>query len=115
LIFLNFVFLFSGGTVALLRQFAFGVIPPLCALLEAEDSKTISVVLDGLANILAAAEKMGELKKVTLQVEKCGGLDGIEDVKSHENNEIHHKALAILEQYFSTDVNDSFFFWVLFQ
>ncbi len=95
-----------------MRQF--GVIPPLCALLEAEDSKTISVVLDGLANILAAAEKMGELKKVTLQVEKCGGLDGIEDVKSHENNEIHHKALAILEQYFSTDVNDSFFFGFYF-
>ena len=97
----------------MLRQF--GAIAPLCALLEAEDSKTISVVLDGLANILAAAEKMGELKKVTLQVEKCGGLDGIEDLKSHENDEIHHKALAILEQYFSTDVNDSFFFWVLFQ
>ncbi len=74
----------------MLRQF--GVIPSLCALLEAEDSKTISVVLDGLANILAAAEKMGELKKVTLQVEMCGGLDGIEDLKSHENHEIHHKA-----------------------
>jgi importin subunit alpha-2 len=112
LIFLNFVFLFSGGTVALLRQF--GVIPSLCALLEAEDSKTISVVLDGLANILAAAEKMDELKKVSLHVEECGGLDCIEDLKSHENHEIHHKALAILEQYFSTDVNDSFFFWVLF-
>jgi importin subunit alpha-2 len=99
--------------IALLRQF--GVIPPLCALLEAEHSKTILVVLDGLANILAAAEKMGELEKVTLHVEECGGLDRIEALESHDNVEIYHKFLAILEQYFSTEVNYSFFFWVLFQ
>jgi importin subunit alpha-2 len=117
LIFFNFVFLILDGTVeqiALLRQF--DVIPPLCALLEAkEDSKTILVVLDGLANILAAAEKMGELEKVTLHVEECGGLDRIEALQSHDNVEIYHKFLAILEQYFSTEVNYSFFFWVLFQ
>jgi importin subunit alpha-2 len=110
LIFLNFVFLFSGGTVeqiVLLRQL--GVIIPLCALLEAkEDSKTISVVLDSLANILGASEKMGELEKVSLYVEDCGGLDRIEDLQSHENNEIYHKALAILEQYFSNDVSEPF-------
>ncbi|XP_046651746.1 importin subunit alpha-5-like isoform X3 [Daphnia pulicaria] len=95
----------SGGTVeqiVLLRQL--GVIIPLCALLEAkEDSKTISVVLDSLANILGASEKMGELEKVSLYVEDCGGLDRIEDLQSHENNEIYNKALAILEQYFSND------------
>jgi importin subunit alpha-2 len=116
LIFFNFVFLILGGTVeqiALLRQF--GVIPPLCALLEAEHSNNILVVMYGLANILAAAEKMGELEKVTLHVEECGGLHRIEDLQSHENDEIYHKSLDILEQYFSTDVNDSFFFWVLFQ
>jgi importin subunit alpha-2 len=110
LIFFNFVFLILDGTVeqiALLRQF--DVIPPLCALLEAkEDSKTILVVLDGLANILAAAEKMGELEKVSLHVEDCGGLDRIEDLQSHENDEIYRKAHAILKQYFSTDVKDSF-------
>ncbi|XP_046445347.1 importin subunit alpha-5-like [Daphnia pulex] len=94
-----------GGTVeqiALLRQF--GVIPPLCALLEAkEDSKTILVVLEGLANILAVAEIMGELENVCLHVEECGGLDRIEDLQSHEKNKISYKALAILEKYFSND------------
>jgi importin subunit alpha-2 len=79
LIFLNFVVLISGGTVeqiALLCQF--GVIPPLSALLEVkEDSKTIPVVLDGLAKILAVAEKMGELENACLHVEECGGLDRI--------------------------------------
>jgi importin subunit alpha-2 len=78
-------------------------------LLEAKEPKTILVVLDGLANILAAAEKMGELEKVSLHVEECGGLDRIEALQSHDNVEIYHKSLAILEQYFSTDVNYSFY------
>lgn len=62
------------------------------------------MVLDGLANILAAAEKMGELEKVSLHVEECGGLDRVEALQSHDNVEIYHKSLAILEQYFSTEV-----------
>jgi importin subunit alpha-2 len=88
--------LFSGGNVeqiALLSQF--GAIAPLCNLLEAKEPKTILVVLDGLANILAAAEKMGELEKVLFQVEECGGLDSIEDLQSHDNVEISHKSLAM--------------------
>ena len=89
--------------IALLCQF--GAIAPMCALLEAKEPKTILVVLDGLANILAAAEKMGELEKVSLHVEECGGLDRVEALQSHENVEIYHKSLAILEQYFSTEVN----------
>jgi importin subunit alpha-2 len=59
---------------------------------------------------------MGELDKVSLHVEEC--LDRIEALQSHDNVEIYHKSLAILEQYFSTDVNYSFLlflFLVLFQ
>lgn len=88
--------------IALLCQL--GAIAPLCGLLEAKDAKTILVVLDGLANILAAAEKMNELDKVSLHVEECGGLDRIEALQTHDNVEIYHKSLSILEQYFSTEV-----------
>ncbi len=79
---------------------------PLCALLEdEEDSKTISVLLDGLANILAAAEIMDDLENVCLHVEECFGLERIEDLHSlHDDDEICNKALAILEQYFPFDV-----------
>ena len=63
----------------------FGAIAPLCNLLEVKEPKTILVVLDGLANILAAAEKMGELKNISLLLEECGGLDLIEALQSHDN------------------------------
>ncbi len=85
----------------------FGAVAPLCTLLEAKKPKTIMVVLDGLANILAAAKKMSELEKVSLNVKECGGLDCIEALLINDNVEISHKSLAILKQYFSTDVNYS--------
>ncbi len=88
--------MFSGGNVeqiALLSQF--GAVAPLCNLLEAKEPKTILVALDGLANILDAAEKMGELEKVLFHVEECGGLDRIEALQSHANVEIYLKSLAM--------------------
>ena len=73
----------------------------MCALLEAKDPITILVILDSVTNILAAAEKKKELEKVFLQIEECGGLDRIKNLKSHDDIDIRNKSLAILEQYFS--------------
>jgi importin subunit alpha-2 len=92
----------------------FGAVAPLCTLLETKKPKTIVVVLDGLANILAAAKKMGELEKVSLDVRVCGGLDLIEVLVIHNNVDISHKSLAVLKQYFSTDVN-YFILWLIFR
>ena len=90
-----------------------GALQPMCALLDAKDTKTILVILDGLTNVLAAAEKMNELEKVSLHIEECGGLDRIESLQTHENAEIYQKALAILEQYFPTEVCFSIPFYII--
>jgi importin subunit alpha-2 len=88
--------------------YEFGVIAPLCTyILETKEPKTIVVELDGLANILAAAEKMGECAKVSLHVKECGLLDRIGVLLEHEDIKIHPKSLAIFERYFSTNVNYS--------
>ena len=42
-----------------------GVLKPFCDLLAAKDDKTVGVVLDGVSNILATAEKLSEVDKVT--------------------------------------------------
>ena len=41
-----------------------GVLKPFCDLLAAKDDKTVGVVLDGVSNILATAEKLSEVDKV---------------------------------------------------
>lgn len=73
----------------------------MCNLLNSKDFKTVSVVLDGLNNILAAAQKLGETEKVAILIEECGGLDLIESLQSHDNEKIYEKALCIIENYFS--------------
>merc|ERR1711971_1261284 len=73
----------SGGTVQqIVHLCGEGVLKPFCDLLAAKDDKTVGVVLDGVANILATAEKLGESDKVAMMVEECGGLDRVEALQS---------------------------------
>ena len=43
---------------------------PFCDLMSAKDEKTVAVVLDGVHNILLAAEKLGETDKVNNVTDK---------------------------------------------
>merc|ERR1712168_1212828 len=91
----------SGGSVQqIVHLCGEGVLKPFCDLLAAKDDKTVGVVLDGVSNILATAEKLSEVDKVAMMVEECGGLDKIEQLQAHENEVIYHKALSIIENFF---------------
>jgi importin subunit alpha-2 len=82
-------------------------IPPLCDLLSMMDSKIILVALSGIENILrtgeAVVKEYGGQNVYALQVEECFGLDKIEYLQEHENEEIYHKAYEIIETYFRED------------
>ncbi|CAG9767205.1 unnamed protein product [Ceutorhynchus assimilis] len=92
----------SGGTIRQLAQLVeLGAIKPMCNLLNSKDFKTVSVVLDGLNNLLLAAQKLGEAEKVAILIEECGGLDLIESLQSHDNEKIYEKSLSIIENFFS--------------
>lgn len=78
----------------------------MCMLLDSKDYKCVKVVMDGIVNILATAEKTGDLDKIAMLVEECGGLDKIEALQNHENEEIYQKALNIIDTYFSSGVRN---------
>ncbi|XP_069672847.1 importin subunit alpha-1 [Periplaneta americana] len=98
----------SGGSVSQLAMLVqMGVLKPFCDLLESKDGKTVCVVLDGLNNIMQTAEKMGEVERVAIMVEECGGLDKLEHLQNHENEQVYQKALSMIDTYFSeTDTED---------
>ena len=86
-------------------------IMPLCNTLIDGDNKIIAVALDGLANIL----KVGEMKRIldpennnryALLIEEGGGLETIQRLQSHDNEDIYEKAYMIVTQYFGEDEID---------
>uniref|UniRef100_A0A2K6FAD9 Karyopherin subunit alpha 5 n=1 Tax=Propithecus coquereli TaxID=379532 RepID=A0A2K6FAD9_PROCO len=86
----------SGGTPEQIRYLvALGCIKPLCDLLTVMDSKIVQVALNGLENILRSLNGLGP-----------EGLDKIEFLQSHENQEIYQKAFDLIEHYFGVEEDD---------
>ncbi|GAV73371.1 Arm domain-containing protein/IBB domain-containing protein [Cephalotus follicularis] len=86
-----------------------GCIKPLCDLLICPDPRIVTVCLEGLENILKAGEadkEMGMNDGINLyaqMIDECEGLDKIENLQTHDNNEIYEKAVKILERYWAED------------
>jgi len=81
-----------------------GVIAPFCNLLNVKDAQVVQVVLDGINNILKMAAD--DVETIAHMIEECGGLDRIEMLQQHENEDIYKLAYAIIDHYFSGDVEE---------
>ncbi|CAL5411986.1 unnamed protein product [Camellia sinensis] len=94
----------SGGSHDQIRFLASqGCIKPLCDLLICPDPRIVTVCLKGLENILKVgeADKEGGMNNginlYAQTIDESDGLDKIENLQTHDNNEIHEKAVKILE------------------
>ena len=75
----------------------------LCEELAGRDETTLTVALDGIANILDTAENLDEIDKVATMVEECGGLNRIHQLQYFQSEQIHRKCLSIMETFFPDD------------
>lgn len=82
-----------------------GCIKPLCDLLVCPDPRIVTVSLEGLENILKVGEveknsgNSGDVNFYAQLIDDAEGLEKIENLQSHDNNEIYEKAVKILETY----------------
>ncbi|ELU00208.1 hypothetical protein CAPTEDRAFT_220826 [Capitella teleta] len=102
----------SGGTPDQIRFLVDqGCIKPLCELLTVMDAKIIQVALNGLENILRLGlqdrKLNGGTNPYSVLVEECFGLDKIEYLQNHDNQDIYQKAFDIIERYFGSEEEDS--------
>jgi len=101
----------SGGSK---EQIAFlvnqGCIKPLCDLLDAKDTRIVTVALEGLENILKMGQQVeaqsGENTYATY-IDGEGGLDKIEALQNHAQTEVYEKAMKIIQKYFGFEEEDN--------
>ncbi|MFQ6661793.1 hypothetical protein Gotur_029827 [Gossypium turneri] len=103
----------SGGTHEQIKFLVSqGCIKPLCDLLNCPDPRIVTVCLEGLENILKVGEaekNLGHTGDVNLYaqlIDDAEGLEKIENLQSHDNNEIYEKAVKILETYWVEDEDE---------
>ncbi|XP_059653021.1 importin subunit alpha-4-like [Cornus florida] len=86
-----------------------GCIKPLCDLLTCSDPRIVSACLKGLENILKVGEDeknmglTGGVNHYAEMIEEAEGLDKIESVQNHNDEEIYKEVLMILTKYWDAD------------
>jgi importin subunit alpha-6/7 len=98
----------SGGSAAQIRFLVSArVIPPLCDLLTCSEARIITVALEGLENILAVGEsdapQNNNVNPFAILVEEADGLEKIELLQNHANNDIYEKSVSMLERFFNAE------------
>lgn len=100
----------SGGNP---QQIAYivqnGALPPLCNLLSVNDTKIVTVALEGIENILSAGSKALDANGVNPMatlVEQFDGLNKIEELQVHDSHNIYQRAVKIIEKYFGGEEED---------
>lgn len=100
----------SGGTDA---QISFIVsqaaIPALIVMMKLHDPKMILVCVEALGNILDVGLKLAgssDGNKFAEIVEEFDGLDTLEELQRHENEEIYEKSVKILQKHFDSEEDD---------
>ncbi|GAA0179642.1 transporter [Lithospermum erythrorhizon] len=103
----------SGGTHDQIKFFVSqGCIQPLCDLLVCPDPRIVTVSLEGLENILKVGEaeknagNSGDVNVYAQMIDDAEGLEKIETLQSHDNNEIYEKAVKILETYWQEEEDE---------
>ncbi|KAI8012084.1 Importin subunit alpha-1b [Camellia lanceoleosa] len=104
----------SGGTHEQIKHLVDqGCIKPFCDLLVCPGPRIITVCLEGLENILKVGEvektlgNTGDVNYYAQLIEEAEGLEKIENLQSHDNNEIYEKAVKILETYWLEDEDET--------
>ena len=88
----------TGGSKAHInRLIEHGVVRPLCDLLDVGEVRILIIAMEALEAILKSARDTTALVQM---IEESEGIDKLETLQEHENQEVYDKAVKIIEKYF---------------
>ena len=88
------------------RLVELGCIAPMVSMLEANDATMQKLMLDAMTNMMAAGKELGASKGVNVfavAMDEAEGIDALEKLQEHENEEVYSKAVHLLEEYFGAE------------
>ena len=54
--------------------------------------------------MLTIAAKLNNLEWMCCTIEQCGGLDAIEDLQQHDNEDVYNMAQGLIDVFFNAEV-----------
>ncbi|THD27161.1 Importin subunit alpha [Fasciola hepatica] len=83
------------------------VIPALANLLTASEAKVIIMVLEIIKRLFEISEQYGHLESACIELETCGGVDKMEQLQDHGNDQVYKTAYDLIDLYFNDAEPDS--------
>ena len=83
-----------------------GATEAICSILFVGDPRTIAIALEGIENLLKRSNSLigsAYLEEIILRIEKCKGLNALENLELHSNSYIYEKAIGIIEEFFGVE------------
>lgn len=93
----------NGSTSNLQEVLKAGAIEGFCGILTCESCEIIGVALDGIENLLSFGKNRTSRNACVDQIEECDGLEKIERLQKHYNENVYNKSSNILKEYFHED------------
>ena len=94
----------TGGTDFHVQSLVeMGALSALCSVLECTDAKITMVGLEAIESIFRVGERSGKGETYIRIAMEANGLDTIESLQEHENEEIYEKSISIIETFFGVD------------
>ena len=90
----------TGEVATVHRLVAKGSIEPLVQALSVDDARIVQVALEAVTAVLEAGGPPAGGTEYSILVEEAGGVDALETLQEHSNNDIYEKAVSIIETYF---------------
>ena len=94
----------TGGTDFHVQSLVeMGALTALCSILECNDSKITLVGLEAIESIFKVGDRSGKGETYIRIAMEANGLDIIESLQEHENEDIYEKSVSIIETFFGVD------------